>query len=225
MHALEVVRILSREYGFDYSEALVLSGLIDDNKTNTKKDDNNNIPKQEKTIKPFDGIVKQNCCKAVVYNHGLYTQCTNETNNEFCSSLCKKIKYGHINTRKDYPVGTYVLANGKREVKYERVKKRLKGREKEEDRSNRIIREDSDEERELLENKNRRGRPRMIKKEIEINRDTSEIEESEEEYEEVGVKREIIEGKEYLISSNNIVYDNKSYKIIGRLILGKIKDL
>tara|TARA_B100000902_G_scaffold393425_1_gene447633 strand:- start:325 stop:522 length:198 start_codon:yes stop_codon:yes gene_type:complete len=65
----------------------------------------------------------------------------------------------------------------------------------------------------------------MIKKEIEINRDTSEIEESEEEYEEVGVKREIIEGKEYLISSNNIVYDNKSYKIIGRLILGKIKDL
>lgn len=65
----------------------------------------------------------------------------------------------------------------------------------------------------------------MIKKKIEINRDTSEIEESEEEYEEVGVKREIIEGKEYLISSNNIVYDNKSYKIIGRLILGKIKDL
>ena len=65
----------------------------------------------------------------------------------------------------------------------------------------------------------------MIKKEIEINRDTSEIEESEEEYEEVAVKREIIEGKEYLISSNNIVYDNKSYKIIGRLILGKIKDL
>jgi len=65
----------------------------------------------------------------------------------------------------------------------------------------------------------------MIKKKIEINRDTSEIEESEEEYEEVAVKREIIEGKEYLISSNNIVYDNKSYKIIGRLILGKIKDL
>jgi len=68
----------------------------------------------------------------------------------------------------------------------------------------------------------------MIKKEIEINRDTSEIgesEESEEKYEEVAVKRGIIEGKEYLISSNNIVYDNKSYKIIGRLILGKIKDL
>ena len=102
--------------------------------------------------------------------------------------------------------------------------KRIKGRVKEE--RNRIIREDRESDGELLENKNPRGRPREINKEIEIRRDTSEMEEETEDiYEEVAVKREQIEGKEYLISENNIVYDNKSLKIIGRLILGKIKEL
>jgi len=249
MREKALVEQLSNLYGFDMDEALILTGL-DCNDTNDNNDGNTSSEKYkydknlvsgkcrdeiEEMVKPFDGIVKQNCCKAVVYNHGLYTQCTNVCSREFCSSVCKKLKYGHINVRKNYPVGAYVLENGKREISYQKVKKRLEKKERNDKNVSRIITNDSDtEDEETIELsvvKNARGRPKMSSKDVEIQIDTSEKnddkleEDDDSNIEEVLVRRETIDGKEYLVSDNNIVYDSKSLKKIGRKINGKVKSV
>ncbi len=249
MREKALVEQLSNLYGFDMDEALILTGL-DCNDTNDNNDGNTSSEKYkydknqatgkcrdeiEEIVKPFDGIVKQNCCKAVVYNHGLYTQCTNVSSREFCSSVCKKLKYGHINVRKNYPVGAYVLENGKREISYQKVKKRLEKKERNDKNVSRIITNDSDtEDEETIELsvvKNARGRPKMSSKDVEIQIDTSEKnddkleEDDDSNIEEVLVRRETIDGKEYLVSDNNIVYDSKSLKMIGRKINGKVKSV
>jgi len=245
MRELALVEQLSNLYGFDFDEALILTGLDGNNNIeNTSREKQNYHKHQdvdkcddrmEETVKPFDGIIKQNCCKAVVYNHGLYTQCTNVCSREFCSSVCKKLKYGHINVRKNYPVGAYVLENGKREISYQKVKKRLEKKERNDKNISRIITNDSDTEDEesveLSVVKNARGRPKMSSKEIEIEIDTSEKseekldEEEDSNIEEVLVRRETIDGKEYLVSDNNIVFDSKSLKMIGRRVNGKVKSI
>ena len=245
MREKALVEQLSNLYGFDFDEALILTGLDGNNNiVNTSREKQNydkhlGVDKchdgMEELVKPFDGIVKQNCCKAVVYNHGLYTQCTNVCSREFCSSVCKKLKYGHINVRKNYPVGAYVLENGKREISYQKVKKRLEKKERNDKNISRIITNDSDTEEddpvELSVVKNARGRPKMSTKEIEIEIDTSEKsqdkldEEDDSNIEEVLVRRETIDGKEYLVSDNNIVFDSKSLKMIGRRVNGKVKSV
>ena len=228
MDAYGVIEKLSNHYGFNVEEAIILLGLTNINRKSCSEGslENNNF-RNSQEIKPFDGIVKQNCCKAVIYNHGLYTQCTVETNREFCSSVCKRVKYGHINVRKNYPVGTYVLENGKKEIPYQKVKKRLDKNNKQDNNIARIFTEDSDNEMDLNQDislvKNPRGRPKMPTKEIDVKIDTSEyIEDRDSNIEEVLVHRENINGKEYLISENNVVFDSKTYKMIGRFVLGKI---
>lgn len=224
MDVIKVIGQLSNLYGFDNKEALILLGLdVVDNceKVNTKYYDISNN-KNDINIKPFDGIVRQECCKAVIYNHGLYTQCMNITDREFCSSLCKRQKYGNIYTRKNYPVGTYILQNGKKELNYEKVKKRLT-------KIKRVVINDSDSgidsdrEIDLDVDKKCRGRPKMALKEVEVKIDSIEktIEDGEE-FEEVQVKRQMINNKEYLLSDNNILYDTKTYKMIGKYLLGRI---
>ena len=233
MSEVDLIKRMCNLYGIDFDEAIILMGIKNNccnSKTNvscgTKKINNDvNVD-----IKPFDGIVKENCCKAVVYNHGLYTQCTNQTTREFCSSVCKRQKYGHINNRKNYPVGTYVLENGKREIAYQKVKKRLNKKNTEVINQERILTQDSDEDEETVNDvvigKNPRGRPKMATKEIDINIDSSEnnnyVSDDDENIEEVCVRRQFIDSKEYLVSEHNVVFDSKSYKMIGRLILGKI---
>lgn len=235
MNVNKVVKELSNLYGFNYTEALI---LIDHDKsfntgTNIKKyKDVTDINKKDFEIKPFDGIVRQECCKAVIYNHGLYTQCMNITDKDFCSSLCKRQKYGNINIRKDYPVGTYILANGKKEINYQKVKKRLSKHKSNNifDIQKRIVTEDSDtgddEYIGLDVDKKCRGRPKMAIKEVEVKIDSTENpRDYREGLEEVLVRRQLINEKEYLLSDNNILYDSKTYRIIGKYLLGRIIDI
>ena len=234
MSNIDIISKLSMYYGFDIKEACVLLDIVPCKNVKVKDDANSVNNNLEDKIKPFDGIVKENCCKAVIYNHGLYTQCTNLTTKEFCSSICKNQKYGHIDHRKKFPVGTYVLNNGKQEISYQKVKKRLNKKNTFEINQERILTQDSDEEETTVTNvkysKNPRGRPKVINKEIEIRSDSKEENkkcetESDDNIEEVCVRRQNIDGKEYLVSEDNVVFDNKTYKMLGRLVLGKIENL
>ena len=232
MDVNKAVKELSILYGFNYNEALILIDNDDRYITETtikKCNHITNINKNDLEIKPFDGIVRQECCKAVIYNHGLYTQCMNITDRDFCSSLCKRQKYGNINIRKDYPVGSYILANGKKEVNYQKVKKRINKRNHNNisDIQKRIVTEDSDtgdeEQIDLDVDKKCRGRPKMAIKEVEVKIDSKEKSSGDtEELEEVLVRRQVINEKEYLLSDHNILYDIKTYRMIGKYLLGKI---
>ena len=235
-----LIKILSELYDFDYNEAILLMD-IDDNTDNStevtvqdtinknKKDENKTLSGKDnrdsgainKNIKPFDGIVREDCCKAVVFNHGLYTQCLNKTKSEYCSNNCKKQKYGSINDRKNYGVGRYVLSNGRKEIDYKKLLRRLERK---------IVKKESEDEEEykeeeIIKEKKARGRPKMEEKEICVKIDTMEEEDRNIDEKEILVKRTKINNKEYLISNENIVYDIKNYRIIGKLLLGKIISL
>ena len=171
--------------------------IINNDKTDNDKTDKVNdkseciecIESEDRLI-GFNGIVYKDRCKAVVYNHGLYTQCKNKCDKEFCSSLCKKLKYGHIDRRKEYPLGTYILENGKREIKMSKILRRLDKK-----RNERIITEDSEEELVV-----KRGRPKHEKKKIEYREDDEELEK-------VLVKRVTIDGKIFYKSENDELYE------------------
>lgn len=225
MNLINLVEELSKLYGFDKEEALILTGITNISKSSSSNIINNNSSsKISDQIKPFDGIIKSNCCKAVVYNHGLYTQCNVVTKQEFCSSLCKRLKYGHINTRKNYPVGSYILENGKKEIPYQKVKKRLDKKSKN-DKNSRILVDDSDDDIELERNIskviNPRGRPKQDAKNINILMDSEEDNDKEDNIEEILVRRQIIDNEEYLVSEDNIIFDPKTFNMLGRLVLGK----
>ena len=68
-------------------------------------------------ILPFSGKINYSCCKAVVYNHGLYTQCSKLTNDNTCKS-CAKLKYGTIENRIKNNTNEFVSPDGKKEVPY-----------------------------------------------------------------------------------------------------------
>lgn len=167
--------------------------------------------------KAFDGIVYQDRCKAVVFNHGLYTQCTNKCTGEYCSYMCKKLKYGHINTRKDFPAGTYILSNGKREIKLSKLIKRLSKKEGD-GLIERVYTQDSDDEsHNSIENiVTKRGRPKKIKKRIEYREDDSEDDsEDDGEYDREGllemilVRKQRVDGERCYISEKDKMYSIK----------------
>ena len=157
-------------------------------------------------ILPFSGLIDTKCCKAVVYNHGLYTQCTKVTGEEVCKT-CSKLKYGRIEDRVKSKQNEFVTPDGKKEIPYdkfmtkmnytyEEVKKALK-------QSNSLYK--------LPENskspeKKGRGRPRKIKK---------EESDDEEKLEEIEVTKIKINNNEYFKTSDNIVLDINTHEPIG----------
>ena len=217
MKEIDIVRQLSDLYGFDEREALILIG-VDNNDVSEKSEYEFNIKtssnnKSYEDVKAFDGIVRKDCCQAVIYNHGLYTQCPNICKNEFCSSQCKRKKYGHINVRKNFPAGTYVLEDGRREKKLDKIKSDLKKRESDKGNDKNDI--------ELEREKQSRGRPKRNKS-VDIRNDVEESDECDSDTEEIEVRKEVIDGKEYLVSRMNIVYDRETLKIIGRKRDGRL---
>ena len=91
----QTVGILAEKYKFDYDEALSHLGM-DDLKpaiqlAKTKGVAGMAAPKRTKPKYPlpFSGEVYDDCCHAIVFNGGLFTQCLKEPNLDTESSLCK----------------------------------------------------------------------------------------------------------------------------------------
>ena len=91
----QTVGILAEKYKFDYEEALSHLGM-DDLKpaiqlAKTKGVAGMVAPKRTKPKYPlpFSGEVLDDCCHAIVFNGGLFTQCLKEPNLDSQSSLCK----------------------------------------------------------------------------------------------------------------------------------------
>tara|TARA_Y100000591_G_C21825217_1_gene696227 strand:+ start:874 stop:1857 length:984 start_codon:yes stop_codon:yes gene_type:complete len=132
-----IVEILSKKYNFDMHEAYEFLGI--NIKHNYTTIDNVDNKRTKKTIPlPFVGIVNQSCCQGIRLNYGLYTQCTNDSNNynyeyPLCYTCSKQASansnnmptYGFINERiikgKDFRD-----PKGKAPVPYANVLEKLK---------------------------------------------------------------------------------------------------
>jgi hypothetical protein len=75
-------------------------------------------------ILPFSGNIDAKCCKSVVYNHGLYTQCTKQTNDIRCKT-CTKLKYGSIEDRIKSKPNEFVSPEGKKEIPYHKFVEKM----------------------------------------------------------------------------------------------------
>jgi hypothetical protein len=117
MDIYKFVSIISIKYNIDYDELVnIIKDNGNDNDTITEPLENSNTNLNENIILPFNGIIDDNNCKGVVYNHGLYTQCKTPSKN-YCKK-CQNLKYGNIYERNKYKLGDFVTRDGKREVDY-----------------------------------------------------------------------------------------------------------
>lgn len=173
------------------------------NTNNSKSINSNNI------ILPYYGIINESNCKGIVYNHGLYTQCT-EKHNNLCSK-CITNKYGNIRDRNKFEIGKYITPNGKKEVAYNNIINRFnyniinvlnKFKEENIDPSKFNIKQEN------TYIKKTRGRP----KKIQINENNEEI---------LEVIKYKYKDKIFLKTKENILLDIETYDIIGQININK----
>ena len=107
----ELLKKISDSYDIPYDDLINLQK----NLTNKNSNNTNDLPKDLSI--PYYGIVFNDKCKGIIYDHGLYTQCKVITSNKFCKK-CEKLKYGSIYDRSKYKLGEYVCNNGKKEINY-----------------------------------------------------------------------------------------------------------
>jgi hypothetical protein len=176
--------------------------------------DNNTCKlKNKNIILPFCGVINDECCKGVIYNHGLYTQCIKVTSNEVCKT-CSKLKYGRIEERIKSDQSEFVTPDGKKEVPYIKFMAKM----------NYSIDDVKQElkllnlsyilsEFEELPEKKGRGRPKKVQKEESDNEDTDEIE----------VIKIELNGKIYFKTSEDIILNINTYEVVGILKNDKLE--
>lgn len=164
-------------------------------------------------ILPFCGVINQSNCKAVIYNHGLYTQCTKETNNEICKS-CSKLKYGRIEERIKSKQGEFISPEGKKEISYEKFMSKM-GYSFDDVNTALKLYNLSYDLKEIKENREKkgRGRPKKIQKE----------ESDNEEKEEIDVTKIYLDGKMYFKTNENILLNIDNYEVVGIFKNGNIE--
>jgi len=88
---VKTINALAEHYGFSATEAGELLGeVMLTKKTNkAKKMPSIKKAKEASVPMPFSGTVVEGCCHGLRQNHGLLTQCGNETTEEYCAG-CQK---------------------------------------------------------------------------------------------------------------------------------------
>ena len=140
----QTVKVLAENYEFDYEEALALFGS-DDLKVETNLGKTKGVkavgsaPKRTKPKfpLPFTGEVFDDCCRAIVFNSGLFTQCLKEPKPDSQKSLCQTCEkqaektplgvppLGYISDRLDRG-DDWADPKGRRPVPYTKVMKAKK---------------------------------------------------------------------------------------------------
>ena len=132
----ETVVKLSKKYEFDYHEALAFLGVEEKLRvTIGAKAKEPRAPKREqpKFPLPFSGQIIDNCCLAVLYNKGLYSQCLNEPGTDgLCTSCSRKAakspfgkpEFGTINERLEQG-DDYCDYKGKKPVHFTKIMKNM----------------------------------------------------------------------------------------------------
>ena len=179
--------------------------------------DNNPKIEPKDIILPFCGIINEKCCKAVIYNHGLYTQCTKETTKETTNEVCKvcsKLKYGRIEERSKSKPGEFVTPEGKKEVPYDKFINKMGYSFDDVNTALKLLNLSYDlKEKKDTSQKKGRGRPKKVQKE----------ESDNEEKEEIEVTKIEINGKKYFKTADNIILNIDNYEVVGLFKNGNIE--
>ena len=163
-------------YNFNSEEAMRM--LFLDVKVAESKSKSKSKPvKESKKVvpMPYDGKMKDNCCKALVLNHGLYSQCSTSVEDVmYCKKCGDDPEYGTIEERLRMDCMEFRDKKGKSPTHYSKVMKKLKiSREEvlEEAGKLNIIIDDFHFE----EEKKEKGRPKKPKRKVELADDSTDL--------------------------------------------------
>jgi DNA-binding protein YbaB len=168
-------------------------------------------------ILPFCGNINAKCCKSVVYNHGLYTQCSKETNDITCKT-CTKLKYGSIEDRIKSKPNEFVTPEGKKEIPYHKFVEKMEYKMEDVNEAlynAGIIYTFGDDIRKPI--KKGRGRP----KKIHVS-DNEVDNEDDDKMESLNVMTIEIGGIMYFKTVKNVLLNTETYAVVGRYINDKI---
>jgi hypothetical protein len=164
-------------------------------------------------ILPFSGNIDAKCCKSVVYNHGLYTQCTKQTNDITCKT-CSKLKYGSIEERIKSKPNEFVTPEGKKEIPYNKFVEKMEYKMEDVNEAlynAGIIYTFEDGIRKAI--KKGRGRPKKIP--VSDN-------ESDDKLENLHVTTIEIDSTMYFKTGKNILLNIETYEVVGTYINDKL---
>ena len=115
---------------------------------------------------PYEGEIREECCKGLIVNHGLYTQCVKEVKEEYCVQCDGK--NGRIESRSE---ANWKSPSGKVPKSYLCVLRQMKVSVKEvkESASKYNIKIGEHHFEETAKETKERGRPKNAKKELEVN--------------------------------------------------------
>lgn len=222
---INAIKLLSEHFNI---KETTLKEFLNKNKANVAP----NKTSENKFILPYCGVIYNDCCKAIVYNHGLYTQCVTKCEQEICKA-CKGLKYGRIEQRlKLKPGELLVLENGKKETDYKKIIKKYSydiSELKKYFEENNLTYNFDDIEKAIPVKKGR-GRPRKISiddnsplykvnRNDNLNVDNGELIKEEtntdDEDDEIEVQEITIDNVEYYLTKENVVLDKISHNILG----------
>ena len=192
------LNVVSEYYKIDIK---IIKNLLSE----TKKKHSN----KDEIILPFCNYIFPNNCKGIVFNHGLYTQCSVKTKTDFCKK-CYPQKYGRIEERIGIKKNEFVTKRGKKELPYEILMKKMNYSY--EDVRDVLQKNGLTYDLEIENEKPTRGRPKnnkIIEEEIEIEIDVTKIN---------------INGKEYYKTCEDVILNMNDYSIVGVYLNGKIED-
>jgi len=133
---------------------------------------------KSKVPMPFNGCMKDNCCRALRQNQGLYTQCeTIVSDGGFCKKCGPSASYGTIEQRLSVGIMEYRDPKGKAPTPFVKVMKKLKiSREEVESEAGKlnIIINDIHFQEEEVEKKEK-GRPKKPRRKIELADDSTDL--------------------------------------------------
>tara|TARA_B100001175_G_C19462400_1_gene617225 strand:- start:505 stop:1182 length:678 start_codon:yes stop_codon:yes gene_type:complete len=210
--------VLSKNYNVSTDEIKRVLDNIFDNVSNKQKLENTET---KKIILPFCGAIKDDCCKAVIYNHGLYTQCTKVTGYEICK-LCSKLKYGRIEERIKSKIGEFINPEGKKEIPYEKFMTKMGYTIEEVKKALSHANLTYDFKETTKQSTKGRGRPKKIQIE-ESDSEDKEYKEDKEDKEEIDVINIKINGKNYYKTKDDVILDKLTYEVVGVLKNGSIE--
>lgn len=169
------------------------------------------LPK-EKIILPFCGKINYECCKGVVFNHGLYTQCNKKIKDGYCKP-CSKLKYGNIFERQECGIGNFKTSEGKKEMDYLKFVKKMNyeinyviDKFKEYNLTHPIMNINLDNKDFSSNPKRGRGRPKKAEK---LEEEDADLEDT------IEVVKVYINNILYYKTRENVLLDNETQTIIG----------
>jgi hypothetical protein len=198
---------------YNISNVSVLKQLLDNTYGSPITSQKTDTYMKPDIILPFCGNIDLKCCKSVVYNHGLYTQCTKQTN-DFTCKMCTKLKYGSIEDRIKSKPNKFVTPEGKKEIPYDKFVEKMEYKMEhviDALYNAGIIYTFEDSIRQPI--KKGRGRPKKIP--IYENEDNDKLEN-------LHVTTIEIDSTIYFKTGKNILLNRETYDVVGTYINNKI---